>query len=113
MSEHLTITLTGRPPVRITREDWPIVASYKEHDGEVESQALRHSKLIVRQHEDGQTIVYGIYDTAWQNESGRRRGEMLDAKEDIPAAIARVAEEMEFGRDFAENCIADLPAEEV
>jgi len=113
MSDTLTITLTGRRPVQIAKSEWPMIASNHEYDGEHECQANRHERINVRQHADGRTLVYGVYSTAWANESDRRRGELLDFGEDIPTAIHRVAESMEFEPAFAECVIADLPAEEL
>jgi hypothetical protein len=139
----LTITLTGRPPVKITKEDWPIIASAEDKtwDNQYECQANRAAKwkLIVRQHNDGRTIVYAVhtYTSQWQGEDGRdvRGGEMLtvsgaDAEsvgdtDPIVAAIQRVAAEIEdrledagqwstgtFPR-LAHECVASLPAEEL
>jgi hypothetical protein len=127
----LTITLTGRPPVKITKDEWPVIASSddKEFDNQYEFQANRTAtwKLLVRQHKDGRTIVYAIhsYDSHWQGESGRdvRGGEMLAGGTDISAAIFRVASEIElrlpeqWGKGtfprLAHECIADLPAVEI
>lgn len=132
-NEKLTITLTGRPPVRITKDDWPIIASAsdKAHDNEYEFQANRKAewKLIVRQHADGRTIVYGIYtySTSYRGSHSAelRGGELLAADTDIPAAIAQVASALEvrmpegvrwgpgvFPR-LAHECTADLPAVEI
>jgi hypothetical protein len=139
----LTITLTGRAPVKITKDEWPIVAqaSDKEHDNQYEIQANRQAswKLIVRQHNDGRTIVYGIYDydTQYRGESGAnvRGGELLTVEganaecvgdtEPIIAAIQRVGAELEdripdgptWGQGYflrlVHECIADLPAVEL
>ena len=139
----LTITLTGRAPVTITKEDWPIVAqaSDKEYDNQYEFQANRKAywKLIVRQHNDGRTIVYGIYDydTHFPNESDAniRGGELITANgasadsigdtEPIITAIQRVGAELEdripngpsWGKGYfprlVHECIADLPAVEL
>ncbi len=138
----LTITLTGRPPVSIVKEAWPIVASGedKEWDNQYEFQANRTAKwkLIVRQHGDGRTIVYAIhtYGSQYQGESARdiRGGELLtvtgaDAERigdtgPIVEAISRVAREIEdrmpegqwstgvFPR-LAHECIGNLPATEL
>ncbi len=138
----LTITLTGRPPVKITKEEWPVIASAdeKEYDNQYEFQANRTAtwKLIVRQHNDGRTIVYAIhsYSSQFQGESGRdlRGGEMITVADVTPEcvgdtapvveAIQRVAEEIEarmpegqwstgvFPR-LAHECTADLPAVEI
>jgi hypothetical protein len=139
----LTITLTGRPPVKITKDEWPVIASAeeKEFDNQHEFQANRRAswKLIVRQHADGRTIVYAIhsYSTHYQGESGRdvRSGEIItvpgataDCVGDtapIVDAISRVAMEIELrmpkGEQWsdgvfprlAHECIADLPAVEL
>lgn len=129
--EFLTITLTGRPPVKIRLEDWPILAeaSEEDYDNQYEFQANRKAQwwLKVRKHSDGRAIVYGAhsYDTRWQGEKGRsfRAGELLESPDGLPAAIRRVAEDLEsrfteedteyglgvFPR-LAHECTADLPA---
>ena len=131
----LTITLTGRAPVKITKENWPVIASGEDnwYNGEHESQANRTKswKLIVRQHADGRTLVYGIYafNSQWVSESSEhvRGGEMftvptVDEVGDtapIIEAIFRVAADMqersgaeEFAR-LAHECVASLPAIEL
>ena len=123
-----TITLSGRPPVKIVEEDWPEIAvgSRKDWDGQYDFQANRTWKdfIRVRQHEDGRAIVYGVsdYDTLFQGEKGYcyKAGKLLTPGEDIPSAIYTVANhlaelggpEIELNR-IAEECIADLPAEEI
>jgi hypothetical protein len=134
-----TITLTGRPPVRIDDDLWPLIASASdnEHDGQVECQANRKSKWFVgvRQHEDGRTLVYATYsyDSHCQGERtfDARRGVMLRPAEDksasndelICAAIRDVcgdiataeAAEGDASRweTLANDCIADMPAEDL
>lgn len=113
-----TITLTGRPPVSIEDEAWPIIAQASYWKGSVR----------VRQHEDGRVIVYAVctYASQFQNESGyqQKAGELLGVgatTEQITAAIYRVHGTIdgdEGGRPLqwkllAEECIADLPAEEL
>lgn len=125
-SKTRTITLTGRPPVKINEDEWPRIAKgeHSDHDNEYEFQANRKWKdgLIVRQHADGRALVYGysLYDTQFRGESdyAYRGGYLLDAGADIPAAIRRVAAELvERGAPerlvtvVAHECIADLPAE--
>lgn len=121
-----TITLTGRPPVKIDERDWPVIAraSWSEHDNEFEFQANRKSRrvLVVRRHEDGRTIVYGrdTYDSAFSDDRDHdyRRGALIVAAADLCAAIALVAEELGDAAgarrewaELAQECIADLPAE--
>lgn len=120
MSEKLTITLTGRPPVRITTANWGILASVHRYEGEHDYQSNRHWRLTVRENEaEDRIIVYGSYDTAWRTEHGRRRGVMVDqdpqgeSREEAIEAIYLVAKQMEFDEAIAEECIADLAAVEV
>ena len=128
-----TITLTGRPPVRIADDDWPALASasYHEYDGQYDFQANEHDRGVikVRQHADGRAIVYATasYETAWQGRSewDRKAGELLPADaastEQIIAAIGRVHATMaesipadgELWAPLRAECIADLPAEEL
>ena len=130
---YLTITLTGKAPVKIKKDDWPVLASAneKEYDNQYEFQANRTAnfKLTVRQHEDGRCIVYGVhsYDSHYEGEHGRdvRGGELLDKESDIPGAIAKVAAELEslmpdgaqwstgYWPRLAHECTADLPAVEL
>ena len=130
-----TIALTGRTPVRIVEEDWPIVAGASDHlfEGEHEFQSSRHTRmsLDVRQHADGRAVVYGHYhyDTAYRREESAEvwHGELLPAGADIPQAVQRVAASLDDARKdagaadrvrerspfarLAQECLADLPAE--
>lgn len=94
-----TITLTDRAPVTIREAAWPIIAS---------AQSFRRYSIRVRQHDDGRAIVYAIYDTNYKYESGTREGELLNAGDDIPAAIRRVGERCGC-QQCIDACIADLP----
>lgn len=114
-----TITMTGRPPVSIVENDWPIIASAKWHDGKVESQANRSSWLKVRQHADGRTLVYGGYDNSWQHERDLRAGELLIPDDgrtvdgaQLAAAIRRVAAAVK-AEEIADDCIGDLPPDDI
>jgi hypothetical protein len=108
-----TITLTGRRPVKIVEDEWPVIAVGKDHGGQIECQADRSWVVRVRQHADGRALIYGVYETRWQGESGSRGGKMLDAGDDIIAGIRSVAESIGASEDVAQECIADLPAEEI
>ncbi len=103
-----TITLTGRAPVRIAEDQWPIIASAKRFDGQVECQANRTWHLTVRQHADGRAIVYGVYDSCYPGE-GARAGQIIANSVKIPTVIYEVAEACGCTQ-IADDCIADLPA---
>lgn len=124
-----TITLTGRRPVKIREDEWPIIASatgdsYSSGDFSGYQQALSRLEcdeysLRVRQHDDGRTLVYGVLSAAiaaWGQPAGGqdyRGGELLAAGADIPAAIQRVGEDCHLPDAVIRECIADLPAEEL
>jgi hypothetical protein len=126
MSTIRTITLSDRPPVRIDEDTWPVVgkADDKEWDNTYECQANQIWKwfLRVRQHDDGRAVVYAGYDHSsnWQGsrDTHCRHGQLLPAGSDMDAicrAIKAVAARMdgEHWDRIAEECIADLPAEEL
>jgi len=128
MSDTRTITLTGRPPVRITEADWPQIAIGSEyaHDGDLECQANRRTKIWirVRRHADGRSLIYGRYehDSAWQSEpdAHERAGRLCPPSADIPATIAEVADLLvaqgappDMTGRVARECVADLPAETI
>jgi len=128
-----TITLSGRPPVRIDEDNWPTLASASDsnHDGQVECQAnTKWSWWVrVRQHADGRTIVYAGYDyeTAWMGKRDyrARAGELLPIYDTdvVCRTICEVCELIattEADQDhsarwatLAAECIADMPAEEL
>lgn len=126
-----TITLTGRPPVKVREDEWPRIAEgrYEWRDGEYRPQATREVDLWirVRRHADGRAIVYGgySYESAWQHEENRRVrvGIMTQPDDDLASAIERVGGELadritdapKAGRlrDVIDECVADLPAEEL
>lgn len=129
-----TITLTGRPPVKIEEDNWPVMASAsdEEHDGQVKCQANRISNWMVkaRLHDDGRAIVYATYSYSsnWQDARcySAKRGVLLPAEcteQDICDAIRDVCRDIataEHADDdaqrwptLADECIADMPAEEL
>lgn len=130
-----TITLTDRPPVKITDDTWPVIAhgtgksSVCYHtpipDYQVDSYDLR-----VRQHADGRTIVYGILNaaSAWTGTEDCRGGVILTPPGDGPLtaddgrvvagevvvnAIRRIGTLCGFPDAVIRDCIADLPADEI
>ena len=126
-----TITLTNQAPVKITDDHWPLIAggSWKDWDNQYECQANRTWKIDihVRQHADGRAIVYGVYHytTCFQGDSGEsyRVGSLLAAPADLLAGIHDTAHQMvdrvqdstlhHHIRTVADECIADLPAQEI
>ena len=116
MGKKLTIALTGRRPVNVDADEWPVVANATDCDSHVESQANRRWMLAVRQCQregDDRCLVYGKYDTQWRNESDLRGGEIVDSIDDAPEALRRVAEYLNFNPRLADDCTADLPADEI
>ena len=81
-AEICTIALTGRRPVMFYDAEWPIVSDVDGEDG--------HSRLTVRQHSDGRSIVYAVR----LGFDGRavRKGEVVGPVDDVVEAICRVAD---------------------
>lgn len=109
-----SITLTGRPPVKVQEDLWPIIARARRHDGEVEYQANRKWYLAVRQHADGRTIVYGSEQAGnggvHRGYEEARAGEIVAPGGDVASAIIRVGEDARCSKAMQDDCIADLPA---
>lgn len=115
-----TISLTGRPPIRISDDRWPVIASggrLRDHNGQ---DLARAAKVFVRQEwpegmplspSESRCIVYAVYQTLFQGEQDRRAGEIVEAGGDLIGAIYRVVEAIEADRWIAEECIQNLPAE--
>lgn len=111
-----TITLTERPPVVIAEDNWPVIACATDHDNQHECQANTVWLIRVRQHEDGRAIVYAVKDSGPGGQCigfrATRAGELLASGDEICAAIRRVGEAADCS-DLIDDCIADLPAEEL
>jgi hypothetical protein len=128
-----TITLTGRPPVAIDEDSWPIVASSGdcEQDGPDDgTNRISDWNIKVRRHEDGRAIVYATYKhtSVFTGEKtyAAKRGRLLadtPTDQDICDAIQDVCRQMMDAehRDgdvvrwptLAAECIADMPAEQL
>lgn len=114
------VTLTGRPPVTFLESDWPVIAkasSFSGGNGHA-CQANEEAWIRVRKHADGRHLVYGQRDSGpggmHLGYRGVSAGELIDSDEDVTAAIHAVVEELGEGwESLAEDCIADLPAEEI
>jgi hypothetical protein len=124
-----TITLTGRRPVQIQEEEWPVVAraegdSYNGDDYARHQQAQAGGevdtyRLIARQHADGRALVYGVLSAAigaWGQPAGgedHRGGVLLPVGSDLAAALRAVGDECGLPDRIVRECIASLPAETI
>jgi len=125
MGKTRTITLTGRRPVTIDEDEWPVIAktsgdNYDGTDparhwqasdrGEIDEYSLR-----VRQHEDGRAIVYGTYAESWHSghEGLTHAGYVVtpDKNHTIEHAIQQTGTDLGVPAQLVADCIADLPAE--
>jgi hypothetical protein len=121
----LTIALTGRAPITIDKADWPIIAQSKIDWTEDAHQ--KKFRLVVRQHTDLRTIVYGIYEyrTTYAGDQPRseRGGEYLSNSRDVPGAIARTGHwlgeqphskgDYQIWQNLIYKTVSKLPATEV
>lgn len=116
----IAVTMSERAPLKLDPELWPLIASADTHDGQVECQANREWAIKVREHEDGRRIVYGWVrrgnggmPIGYRGASGGYLVEAgASAGEETIRAIRRVAGII--GDDaLGDECIADLPAEEL
>lgn len=132
----LTIVMSDRRPLKITVDDWPVIAMAEAHDGKIAIQANTEWYIRVREDINGRRIVYGgkgaggggqylgfrEVRAGYLVESVRRNGETMretrdgqvtaswpDDEETI-RAIRRVAGVIERA-DLGAECIGDLPAE--
>ena len=108
-----TITLTGRAPVTIDEAVWPVVARAAKDRDHNNQELFRRYYLTVRKHADGRALVYGTYSTSWQGEEGKRGGYQIDKEADVAATIAEVGELIGAPQSVIDECVADLPAEEL
>jgi hypothetical protein len=112
-----TITLTDRAPVRIREDLWPIIASARRGDGVVDYQDNHRWYLTVRQHADGRMLVYGSEaggpGGVHRGYEGACAGEMVEPGGDVVAVIRRVGERARCSEAMQDECIGDLPAEDL
>lgn len=124
-SEKITVTLTDQPPVLISNEIWPVIATargdswtggdYARHEQALAQRELDRYFLRVRQHADGRALVYGVLTAApaWTGSEDNAGGYLLDPGDDIVASIRQVGEEVGIPERLVRECIADLPATEL
>lgn len=116
--EKLKITMSERRPLTIVKAEWPLIARADRHDGAVEVQANHKWTIRVCEHADGRRIVYGWLISGnggvpmgWRGAEGGFLIAAGDEDETI-RAIRRVGGII--GDDtLADECIGDMPAEEV
>lgn len=122
----IRLTMSERRPLSVDPGEWPIIARADWHNGQIECQANTVRKIRVRQHADGRRIVYGLQEAGG---GGQFVGTRNPEGGFLVAAVARgnisVPDEDETVRAIrrvggiiddaalADECIADLPAEEV
>jgi hypothetical protein len=106
-----TITMTGRAPVRLVEEEWPIVARGRDWQG----LPARRWYLHVRRHHDGRTLVYGRHETSITGEHDVAGGELLPsaASAEAAAAIHSVGTTIGAPDALIAEVIAGLPPEEI
>ena len=125
MSRNRTITLTGRRPVTVGEDEWPVIAS-ADGDDDTDPNPATHQQTVsrgecdeftlkVRQHADGRTLVYGVYTEGYgtSHDGLTRAGELLDCGDGIPEALERVGETLGVPRQIIADAVADLPAERI
>ena len=95
--DKLTIPMSERRPLKITKEEWPKVAGGSAYSGQHEFQAFDGAKISVRQSaSDGRRyIVYG-YAGDWDGggrpeRENRTAGFLVETEAEIVRAIRRVA----------------------
>lgn len=128
--KRITVYLTNRNPVSITNEEWPVLArgtgdSYcvGNYDGARYEQArcngeIDEYKLIVRQHADGRTLVYGILDaaSAWTGNESVRGGVLLESRPSnnaLFATIDEVGHELGLPERVIRDCFEGFKPEEL
>lgn len=112
-----TITMSGRLPVRIKEQDWPIVASAQLSDARPGHNWTRKVEMYVRQHADGRRLVYGTCRSTIDGEPHKRGGELLDPGDDLVHMANEMAKALGYKapdytpEDLANALLADMPAE--
>lgn len=124
--EQLTIVLTGRRPVRISKADWPVVAQAAGDNWTGGDDEARHRQasmcnelteyaVRVRQHADGRVLVYATNEHPTSHAECYRGGVLLKkpTDADVIAAILRIGAACHIPDSVVRRCIAGMPAEEL
>lgn len=118
----IIIAMSDRRPLKINDEAWPVIACVFWYNKQHKCQANTRARIAVREHADGRRIVYG-YDTAgpggqYAGTINPHAGYLVSSRDGRPdddetiRAIRRVAGVL--GRThLGDECIADLPSEEI
>jgi hypothetical protein len=122
-----TITLTGRRPVIINEDEWPVIARASgdnwagQDPARWQQAADRHEMdeywLRVRQHADGRVIVYGAYTeavfVATDHKGLDHAGYVFTpgGTRSIEYMIQSTGSDLGVPDQLVADCIADLPAE--
>lgn len=132
----ITIPLTSRRPVTIDEADWPVIAQADGDDFpgldparhvQASTQGeLNEYRIEVRQYThpvdgpDGRVIICGTYTEGWHSahEGNNYAGELItrplaDPLGGVEHAIARVGGTLGVPAQLIDDCIADLPAEQL
>lgn len=127
----LTIAMSERRPLRIDKEEWPIIAEADWWNGEHESQANYVRRIKVREHDDGRRIVYGFYGAGQGGAPigfrGSAGGFLIDWPVPVQQRDPQVRESFEAETirairrvggiisddGLASACIADMPEESI
>lgn len=127
-TKKITVYLTDRNPVNVDPKEWPICArgtgdSHQGSHGPEYEQARAQGqydeyKLIVRQHTDGRTLVYGIVDAApaWTGNASVRGGELLTRRPDTDELfriVRQVGEELGLPNAVIRDCFESFQPEEL
>jgi hypothetical protein len=109
-----TIILTNHARVRIREDLWPIIASVQRPD----INDHWHWHLTARRHADGRQIVYGssTYKGPRPNIIGHEEahaGEIVELDGHLVMAIFRVCNQALCPASMANECIANLPVEDI
>ena len=118
----LIIPLTGREPVAIHSEEWPIIASSTITETVGGLREYKKWYMSVRQHADGRAIAYA----AFHGPDGRdfTAGVLTIASDGVPEAILRVESgfvtalhrnglESKKAHHLATACMSQLPPTEI
>lgn len=122
MTTKTQIAMTGRRPVSIDKEDWPLVSKAEWHNGQYDFQANEIRRVVVREHADGRRLVYGLHDSGPGGTNigfrSKHAGFLVEAncnsvdEQSTVHAIRKVADIIGDER-LGEECISGLPSEDI